>query len=169
MDGKLGLCSCGTPLPPSNGTKPRKHCSLKCADHKRRSWMKSSTKATRKRYQERERDSILARRREYNRDRCAENYELIRSLKSGGCIECGESDPVCLDFHHKDPKTKKYLVSQMTMRTRVRILEEAAKCIILCANCHRKLESAKRKRDGIATWQSSQKRLVLSARSAEKH
>lgn len=169
MASNVRLCRCGEPIPKSLGCKPRKYCSERCKFQHYGYWKKESGKATRRKYFEREKEAINARRREYNRDRCAENYELIRSLKSGGCIECGESDPVCLDFHHKDPKTKKYLISQMTMRTKARILEEAAKCIILCANCHRKLESAKRKKAGIATWQSSQKRLVLSVRSVESH
>lgn len=63
--------------------------------------------------------------------------DLKRKL---GCQSCGESDPVCLDFHHRDGKQKKATVSSMTFKTSMKpLLEEIAKCDLLCANCHRKL------------------------------
>jgi hypothetical protein len=54
------------------------------------------------------------------------------------CERCGESEPPCLDFHHPDGKERG--VSQMVNHgyARARILEEAEKCRVLCANCHRK-------------------------------
>lgn len=55
------------------------------------------------------------------------------------CMRCSESDPACLDFHHIDPKTKEYMISGMVCASKKRILEEIAKCEVLCANCHRKL------------------------------
>lgn len=55
--------------------------------------------------------------------------------EEGFCAECGLIDPVVLDFHHKDPKTKKCnVVSSCSFK---QIDEESAKCILLCARCHR--------------------------------
>lgn len=57
------------------------------------------------------------------------------------CEFCGENHPACLDFHHKDATTKKDEVGRMVhqcLREEV-ILAEIAKCMVLCANCHRKL------------------------------
>ena len=62
------------------------------------------------------------------------------------CLHCGMKDPVCLDFHHRDPETKDYPVSQMLTYGWKRIMEEVDKCIVLCANCHRK-EHARLKRE----------------------
>jgi hypothetical protein len=43
-----------------------------------------------------------------------------------------------MQFDHRDPREKKYLVSQMVGRAgRGTILAEVAKCDIVCANCHR--------------------------------
>jgi hypothetical protein len=43
-----------------------------------------------------------------------------------------------MQFDHRDPKTKTYLVSQMIGHaSTARILAEVAKCDIVCANCHR--------------------------------
>ena len=58
----------------------------------------------------------------------------------GKCRRCGYKKCVAaLDFHHKDPKTKRLLISQsLTMSIEV-LIEEADKCELLCANCHREL------------------------------
>lgn len=54
------------------------------------------------------------------------------------CVRCGEAETACLDFHHTDPNTKEFNVSQMRRTSFENIMKEANKCIILCANCHRK-------------------------------
>ncbi len=59
--------------------------------------------------------------------------------QSDGCLVCGEQEPVALDFHHSDPSTKKGEVRRMNSLRLVE--EEAAKCVIICANCHRKFHS----------------------------
>jgi hypothetical protein len=61
-------------------------------------------------------------------------------LSSHGCEECPESDPRFLEFHHRDPKTKKYNVSNMTNgRYSIQTIQkEIAKCRVLCVKCHRK-------------------------------
>lgn len=64
--------------------------------------------------------------------------EILSQYK---CIQCGEDHPACLDFHHRDPTTKDKEVSRMLSLNhgKERILNEVAKCDVLCANCHRKL------------------------------
>ena len=56
-----------------------------------------------------------------------------------GCSRCPEKDPVCLDFHHPDGE-KEMGVSEAARRgwSIKRLLSEIEKCLILCANCHRK-------------------------------
>lgn len=60
-----------------------------------------------------------------------------------GCLFCKESDPVCLDFHHKDKTTKVLGVSNMIGRHRPwSVIEnEISKCVVICANCHRKIHA----------------------------
>lgn len=53
---------------------------------------------------------------------------------------------MCLDFHHKDLALKSYNIAAMARGKlgegkKKRILEEIAKCDVLCANCHRKLHA----------------------------
>lgn len=58
------------------------------------------------------------------------------------CVICGEKDPICLDFHHKNPETKVSSVGNMiSTHSMKNILAELEKCIVVCANCHRKLHN----------------------------
>lgn len=68
--------------------------------------------------------------------------EWLKTLKIGlSCIRCGEDDPVCLDFHHREPDEKEFSISLASQQGwgRARVLAEIAKCDVLCANCHRKV------------------------------
>jgi len=58
--------------------------------------------------------------------------------KKSKCIECGYENPVALQFHHKNPKEKKYTISLMVSQGYPieSIEKEIEKCDILCANCH---------------------------------
>lgn len=73
--------------------------------------------------------------------------EDIRSYKAvRGCQHCRENDPVCLDLHHLDPSVKDLNPADSTSRQM--FYNEADKCIVLCANCHRK-EHARLKNIGM--------------------
>jgi predicted HNH restriction endonuclease len=53
------------------------------------------------------------------------------------CTVCGFDHPAAMDFHHP-PGTKKYGVNSLIKNGSYALAyEEAAKCIVLCANCHR--------------------------------
>jgi 5-methylcytosine-specific restriction endonuclease McrA len=58
----------------------------------------------------------------------------------GRCKICGYNRSIrALHFHHLDPKTKSFNVSGKTMSLAV-AQSEAAKCMLLCANCHAEVE-----------------------------
>lgn len=63
---------------------------------------------------------------------------LWKLLIVSKCAKCGETDPLVLEFDHRDPKTKKYAITDMLHLSWVTILAEIAKCDVLCANCHRR-------------------------------
>src|SRR5215213_9771758 len=55
------------------------------------------------------------------------------------CEVCEENHPACLEFHHINPKEKKFSIGRMKDFMSWRLLkEEIAKCRVLRANCHRK-------------------------------
>jgi hypothetical protein len=66
--------------------------------------------------------------------------EFVLQLKKElSCSRCGIADWRVLDFHHIDRSTKDFTIQQLTRKGygRERILQEIAKCEVLCANCHR--------------------------------
>ncbi len=69
--------------------------------------------------------------------------QWLSSIKSkSGCARCGHTDPRALDFHHRDPFTKFTSVSCMVAcYAKATIINEIAKCDVLCANCHRLTEA----------------------------
>ena len=65
--------------------------------------------------------------------------DWFRRYKSTlSCIDCGESHPACLHFHHRDRSDKSFNMAHVVGRaTSIKqILDEMKKCDILCANCH---------------------------------
>ena len=61
---------------------------------------------------------------------------IINEAKKNGCVVCQEKEIVCLDFHHLGGKDQ--TVSSMLGWNDQKVENEISKCIILCANCHRK-------------------------------
>jgi hypothetical protein len=77
------------------------------------------------------------------RARCADKRAWVASIKAAdGCLLCGEQEPDCLDFHHLDPTQKEFRIATACVgSSKERIAEEIRKCVVLCANCHRKLHA----------------------------
>jgi hypothetical protein len=71
------------------------------------------------------------------------NAFLAEVKHNHGCSLCPETNPVCLQFHHKDKKVKKFTVAEGIRRgfSKTRILEEITKCDIIRSNCHFKLHA----------------------------
>ena len=79
--------------------------------------------------------------RERSRQRRAELKQWYFDLKSTlACERCGEDHPATIDFHHPDPSTKELDISKAVsdLVAKENILEEIQRCMVLCANCHRK-------------------------------
>lgn len=69
----------------------------------------------------------------------------IKTMFGGKCTECGYNKCLeALDFHHLDPEKKEFEVNSALTISKARMVEEAKKCILLCANCHRELHARER-------------------------
>jgi hypothetical protein len=73
-------------------------------------------------------------------------YQMERKIKAvqvlgGKCYRCPEAHPAALQFHHRDPATKSFIITTKQLSSPRKypwemILAEIAKCDLLCANCH---------------------------------
>jgi transposase len=84
-------------------------------------------------------EHVSARRRRVKR--------LLVDEAGGRCVLCGYDRYVgALQFHHLDPSTKSFALSvQGVARSLEKARAEAAKCVLICANCHAEVEG------GVAT------------------
>ncbi len=66
--------------------------------------------------------------------------KIINYLIGKECIKCGESDNRCLQFHHVNPSTKLFNISEgVNKGYKWELIEqELKKTEICCANCHSK-------------------------------
>lgn len=73
-----------------------------------------------------------------NKNKRLENKAKIASyLNDHPCVDCGEKDPIVLEFDHVRGE-KKHNISKMISSTYNwnTIFQEISKCEVRCANCH---------------------------------
>jgi len=79
-----------------------------------------------------------------------ENYKkysfILHALKINGCAKCGYNKcDANLDFHHTNPKDKKFPLSMDSMRRKNELIAvELNKCILLCCRCHGEVHAKER-------------------------
>ena len=79
---------------------------------------------------------IAAAKRE--REKRRRNKLLVIEALGGQCAHCkGVFHPAAYDLHHLDPTKKDAIIAKILSRSWPNIQTELAKCILLCANCHR--------------------------------
>ncbi len=60
-------------------------------------------------------------------------------LTAHPCVGCGESDPIVLEFDHRERNDKIGNISDLITHSSWKRIEfEIEKCDVLCANCHRR-------------------------------
>lgn len=73
------------------------------------------------------------------REKLKEKYRILAGNK---CSQCGYNRcPKALHFHHIDPTTKKFGISNGYNKKQTLVIQELAKCVLLCANCHIELHN----------------------------
>ncbi|MBI2012166.1 HNH endonuclease [Candidatus Daviesbacteria bacterium] len=79
---------------------------------------------------------VKAHRRNQKIRREIRNY-VWRYLTNHPCIDCGETDPIVLEFDHI--KDKSFTISSVGRDKRLaEVQNEIEKCEVRCANCHRR-------------------------------
>jgi len=80
-----------------------------------------------------------------NKELTKRNRQFIWDyLKEHPCIDCGETNPIVLEFDHRDSTEKNNSISRMvgSNNSIPKLEEEISKCNVRCANCH-KIRTAK--------------------------
>lgn len=84
-------------------------------------------------YSVKDKDKNLA----YAKQRQEERQSLIWRIKDIPCKDCDQKfPPYCMDFDHVNGE-KTANISEMKSYSMDRILDEIAKCDLVCSNCHR--------------------------------
>jgi excisionase family DNA binding protein len=109
-----------------------------CRHHGLTAWVRAGT-GGRYRCKRCRIEHVSARRRRVKR--------ILVEEAGGCCILCGyDRYDGALQFHHRDPSTKSFALSvQGVARSLEKARAEAAKCVLICANCHAEVE------EGVAT------------------
>jgi hypothetical protein len=64
--------------------------------------------------------------------------QLLEHLRHYPCVDCGEANPVVLEFDHIGEKTASLSVMLAQTATREAVDAEIARCEVVCTNCHRR-------------------------------
>lgn len=80
--------------------------------------------------------------------RARDKKALAVSMFGGSCYDCGETyPPYVMDFHHEGDKegNPSHFLGRRSLQAAIPELE---KCVLLCANCHRRRHFDKELNDG---------------------
>ena len=136
MEDSMPICSsckqdkAASEFNPKNGRKQGFQSSCKvCQADYNKNWYKQKKATILKKV--RARQQLI-------RDECRQN--VLNYLKTHPCIDCGETNPIVLEFDHINPEEKTRSVANMIHSGCLwkTIEREIAKCEVRCANCHRK-------------------------------
>jgi predicted nucleic acid-binding Zn-ribbon protein len=134
---ELGKKMCRPCLDAACETMKRHHKRRFAEDAEYREWyrVKSRTSAAKRRSDPDMRAKLWTKARNAARAR----RDLIQEIKlQKGCVDCGfNAHPEALDFDHRDPTEKLRNVSCVKTLSLKSLMDEIAKCDVVCANCHR--------------------------------
>lgn len=107
---------------------------------KKQPWCRECNRAYAREYYRNNQTKLKSDINQLRRARVAANRQfLLAYLSSRSCADCGENDPIVLEFDHVRGK-KRYLISSLihegySLQT---LMKEIEKCDVVCANCHRR-------------------------------
>jgi hypothetical protein len=126
--------------------KPLTEFNWKCkAQGSRQVRCRSCTKEQLRRHYYSHRDYYIAKAFRRNKEVIIEQQRLlIAYLMEHPCIDCGEPDVVCLEFDHVRGKKRGNISRMLGDHPWSTIENEIAKCVVRCANCHRRKTARQR-------------------------
>lgn len=105
----------------------------RCYREYRQEWQENEYKDPDRRARRLFRNQIAA-----ERGRESRMHWILSYLMNHPCADCGETDPLVLDFDHVGKKQSNVSALLHNNRSLSYIKEEIAQCEVRCANCHRR-------------------------------
>lgn len=92
-------------------------------------------------YYEKNRRNRKEKIRQYTKSSRERNRAFVREhLEAHPCVDCGESDPIVLEFDHVRGEKRNDVANLVNRAVSIMTLqEEIKKCDVRCANCHRRI------------------------------
>jgi hypothetical protein len=106
---------------------------------KKKSWCKTCSREYSRNHYNQDKKYYLEKNKKNNKAFMERRFAWYLKQKQGKkCKNCGNDDPLILEFHHRASEEKIAAVSDLVNNYRPKdiILAEIAKCDLLCGNCH---------------------------------
>jgi hypothetical protein len=132
--------------PGCNTTKPLTEFNWKCkALGVRQVRCRCCTAAQVRRHYKRNRHYYITKARARNNCVYQDQRERVLAyLSEHPCVDCGEADVVCLEFDHVRGRKRGNVAHILGDHSWEVIEAEIAKCVVRCANCHRRKTARQR-------------------------
>ena len=110
---------------------------------------KSKQRESAQKHYSKNREVMIARARSHDAIKVPQGMALILGyLQTHPCIDCGEDDPIVLEFDHRPGEIKRFVIGswRKSRHGLVSLNDEIKKCDVRCANCHRRVTYLRAKR-----------------------
>jgi hypothetical protein len=103
-------------------------------------------RAAGQRHYERNKSQIKSRARKFNAKAIRRNKQFVFDhLSTHPCVDCGEADPVVLEFDHVRGEKVNEVSTMVRNGSSIEVIRnEIQKCEVRCANCHRRVTATRR-------------------------
>ena len=110
-------------------------------------WTQKDQNASARKYYHANREKVKAKVNECGRRLAKRNRDYIEAyLLAHPCVDCGETDPVVLEFDHVRGAKKREVTAMGWRRCAIKTIQaEIDKCEVRCANCHKRATHIRRK------------------------
>lgn len=102
---------------------------------------KEKQKEAARRHYENNKEKMIKRASQHKKKHIKNVKHYIKEyLNSHPCVDCGETDPIVLEFDHTNPLEKTANIADMIRNgnSLEKIKDEIKKCEVRCCNCHRR-------------------------------
>lgn len=90
--------------------------------------------------------------------------ERLLYVMGGKCQLCGYDKCIhALEMHHINPEEKSFSIGQNTNLATEKVFNEAKKCVLVCANCHREIEYGLHTEDLVSGYNEERAQEILNA------